>query len=1394
MTQLLRPLLALVLVAPSPVQAGERAYESPVVNQRLRSGVHLGGIGCGKIELMTDATFGRFTGNTNWDRPVDELPLSFFSVAVTTDGDRFVRALAGGDPAKIPSVENIRFDGRFARADVAFEDEALPLDIRLMARSSFVVGDVERSSIPGALFRFEVRADQRATFDHVDLTLAFENLVGCGGTTEVDWTDRTGSFAEIRRDGDVHGVQFGTTRTASGPEQNAIGTLAIATAAEDRGLVAAWGSFNGTGDGGDLRDHLVLGDPPGPVDVVGVEGELHPGAILTRRLEFNEQGLAVVEFALAWHAPHHVTAWDGVDHGKAYVDRFADAFAVSEHLLSHSHEVRNGIEFLEQDLRSSTFPEWLVGKLLNNLGPMFAGSVLTKDGRFAVIESPVTMRGALGTMDQRLSAHAAWTFLFPELDERELRTFARLQVEGAIPHFTGNLHLHLESAAVPYGVAPWPDLAGSFVLQVDAHARWTGDRAFADEMLPHVRRAMHWIAKQDRDGDGIPEGGSTFDNRPYKGAVAYTASVYLAALAAAARIERRMGDEAIATGYDETAARVRHSLVAQLWNGRWFDKAYDPISGERSHDCFMAQLAGEFRARLTGLGPTVDPEMSRRATISLLELNGGGRYLPALDIAGSGLEAWNADCWTQYTETYLLMQAMQQGFAGEAMRHLKRMAEAQRFEDESPFDVALVYDIHTGHRRWGDQYMTSPASWFLPRVMAGFDIDRWNPDSEGTTLILDPRLPAGQESFRIPVFHDGALMLVRGELGAFDHHRRLRLRRSPRRALSADAVELGLPAGVSAGRTRLWVDGVVVEPEPMSSRPGLARFLLPDPQPRELFLVAIDSGVLEISADAPPRPRGSAVSVVDGTELSNLVLRTERDHRWPLVVRTDASIPAGGPAADGDPLVALETDSDGDTTWLAILPEAAFDSGDRVALEHALAGDPARLAAAERDIDASRNVRLDVTSRPPSLRVPDWENREYELRGILTDVTERRDDALGRGDFDMARQLTPVSLDVEYIGNPLSDWSTRLRITAIAPEGRYRIDALRIDPPDGVEVVRQPEPPSGAVFAGGQAYQGQVIVRVDPSAQWKRQSFGVEVEGAALTMFGPRPAPFRRETRISIGYDFARRFVACGPFVAPESQDPHDIAFAPETDGVDLDETYGLDARWTRLDTVYQGILDLREVAPERYPQAAAYAAVDVIAPYAMPARAAGRVGREPARLARRRAGVRRQRPALRQPGPGPRRHRPARGPQPFALQGLRPLRRAVAPRRGGRPSRGVDRRPDHAAARRGGLTCRAGFATRSTSAPASRWRRRSRSVTARRCDTTSSRPRCTTRSTASTRSTRRTSRSTSAGPKSRATRGSCVSTSPSGRRAWTGSRTARSAPTSGPAASTSPARSRPRG
>ncbi len=366
--------------------------------------------------------------------------------------------------------------------------------------------------------------------------------------------------------------------------------------------------------------------------------------------------------------------------GHFYSNRFKNAAEIADYVFNNTDRLLGDTREWQDIVRKSNLPDWLRLKLVNCAFSIYACGIFTKDGRFAVMESPVDMSGATGTMDQRMAAHAFYTQMFPELDMKELRMYAKCQdlvkpyPDGRITHFDGNIHEVIGDPNIGYGVTDWPDLSTSWMLQVIKLYRWTGDRKFVDDMWPHVKWALEWLKSEDMDGDLIPEGGSTYDYDALpRGAFCYNADCYLAALRCGIHMARIEGDKVAEKAYTDRFRAVQASYMKNLWNGKYFDKFFNQKTGIRVPNSFIAQLAGDWLSRLSGCGPTLAPGVIDSTMREIIARHVKPFFpVPPMEVTPEGKLATGA-CYMLQHEPYVGCEAINEGYTDDGLDVIKRV-------------------------------------------------------------------------------------------------------------------------------------------------------------------------------------------------------------------------------------------------------------------------------------------------------------------------------------------------------------------------------------------------------------------------------------------------------------------------------------------------------------------------------------------------------------------------------------------------------------------------------------------------------------------------------------------------------------------------------------------------
>jgi uncharacterized protein (DUF608 family) len=725
-----------------------------VRNGQWQNGVPLGALGCGKFDVLPGGWFSRFSINHNWDEPMWNNPwrpsrATFFALraGALKPVTRWLRfGFREHELPGVAQVARVAYRGEIPFADLAFEDPALPLGVALRAWSAMVPHNVKDSSLPVAFFEFTL-TNTNAQPVEASLLFSLEHLVGCGGYQihgdHRRWREQEGNRVEpaAMKETPLTGLRLFSTKQFEGMKLNSSGDYWLLS--DGPTTVRGW---DAAGDGAELVEsfsrtgELARGENQKSISTAGA---------ICRKVTVPAGGKQKVCFLFLWWMPHHVTM-DGKDQGHFYQREFKDAASLAAYAFGQRRRLESASAEPGGLVGRSNLPVWLKRLILGGTHPMTANTVLTREGEFTAHEDPSWMEGALGTLDQRTVAHVFAGAFFPELARRELEMFGRCQqASGEVTHFCGNIYQTIGDPRVFYGITQWPDLSAVYIWQVLKQYRWTGDRAFLDAAWPGVKRALDWLVTADRDGDGIPEGGTTFDaGIQYAGGFVFTASVYAAALQCAMELAAVENDAATRDACRQRLDRVMATMRQRLWTGQFFAKCYLPDRNMVVPTIFTAQLAGDWLTRMAGL-PRVASEAETRSSLEcIFKVNGQRSPWAIADEFMPDGSAHNDRCWLTYQWTYLAGVAMAEGFGDDALEVMWRSYDAVWRRLKIPWGIYLnVMPTQTDFPQPGGSYMSAVAGWWWFHQFAGATVD-----VPGQTLWLSPRTTTTFGELHMPVF------------------------------------------------------------------------------------------------------------------------------------------------------------------------------------------------------------------------------------------------------------------------------------------------------------------------------------------------------------------------------------------------------------------------------------------------------------------------------------------------------------------------------------------------------------------------------------------------------------------------------------------------------------------
>jgi non-lysosomal glucosylceramidase len=742
---------------------------------KLNSGVPLGGIGAGKVEIFPDGTLANFTHQNNWGNPIG--PTSGLNHIDARVGHHFAvwasrcaegakpiaRLLQTTDIAGLPRVERIEYAGEYPFAKLNYIDPALPVQVQLEAFSPIVPGNSKTSAMPVAIFVFTLtNSDATSAVDTAIMTTA-RNTVSA-------WN--VGRYNQAVSQGDVRGVLFFADSPL--PTDIAHGTVCLATPAWAGEVsyhnawnlktldpfnlslqnvsLAPWDSFSVTGS---LSAKEWGSLPVSPI--VQGEGSELGGAIAVRAVLKPGEAKSI-PFVLAWHMPHshfgHVyendyadavqvaqaslgeldSLYEGAGRWGASLaqaradttDSLADGVKVS--VASHANEYSGVSHANEYGGACRGLPSWLEDAMLNNLYVLSSGSWWDREGRFALFEASRTCQ-LMNTVDVLYYASVPVSWCYPKLQESSITLVANAQRnDGYVPHDLGRGRIDYPSDGT---TAPprWKDLCPKFVLMVYRDVLWWGGEKLLRRLYDRVKRAMLWAIGSDRNGDHLPDNegaDQTFDNWSFQGANSYTSSIYLAGLLACERMAEAVGDHAFSRELRAKFTLGQQSFERQLWNGKYYRAVASGQAGRIEQEaCTAGQLNGQWYAHLLALGYILPREHVVSAVCAMLEMNGAVSRFGAVNavLPDGRVDRTNSHSGNVWPgETYALASlAIYEGMVDEGLELVRKVWANITDNVKNPWDQPDVIDSVTGKYGFGDHYMRNMVVWAPAFALSEYD-------------------------------------------------------------------------------------------------------------------------------------------------------------------------------------------------------------------------------------------------------------------------------------------------------------------------------------------------------------------------------------------------------------------------------------------------------------------------------------------------------------------------------------------------------------------------------------------------------------------------------------------------------------------------------------------------
>lgn len=655
---------------------GRKPGLTNLIDDGYWQGAPVGGFGAGTFSRTYRGDFARWHIKSGIHKYQTVWANQFAMYQKQQDGDAVAQVLTAGHPdhGELSSwkwdypVGAGNYYALYPKSWYDYNWDKFPAHVVLEQFSPVLPNNYRESSYPVAVYRWHAEnpTDKPVT---VSILLSWSNMLGWFDDFRNDMQgalnpgDHNRYVDESAVGGHVKGIVFDRLHPKDVQDETdgqwAIASVQSAgvdityqtTFVSTAGGEEVWNAFSKDGRlANDNQTWISSGEPLSAA--IAVRFTLQPGE------------KRVVPMAIAWDLPL-IEFGAGRKWYRHYTDFYGttgtNAWRMAKDALQNATRWSNEIDAWQAPYVSDeSKPEWFRGELFNEMYVLADNSSFWARPVGSPANTPATFSFMecfdypfFSSLDVLFYGDMPLVKFWPDLDKQSMRQFAATvpedltdkymwvwkaletkspqfrerKAKGAVPHDLGVPQEDPFKLPNGYGWQDsnnWKDVNSKFVLMIYKDFVFTGkkDVAFLRSTWPAVQEALEYLRQYDRENDGLIEDDDfpdqTYDNWIVHGEGAYCSGLWLASLRAAEEIARVLDDNAAANQYHDWFAKGQKSYIDKLWNGEYF--RYDTKSEYR--DNIQAdQLAGQWYAKMTGLGDLVPREMQVKALNKIFDFN-----------------------------------------------------------------------------------------------------------------------------------------------------------------------------------------------------------------------------------------------------------------------------------------------------------------------------------------------------------------------------------------------------------------------------------------------------------------------------------------------------------------------------------------------------------------------------------------------------------------------------------------------------------------------------------------------------------------------------------------------------------------------------------------------------
>jgi uncharacterized protein (DUF608 family) len=498
-----------------------------------------------------------------------------------------------------PRFEKCNFRGEFPFAEIRFADQAVPLDVSLIAWNPFIPLDDKNSGIPCAILEYTLHNTSSKPVDY-EFSYHLSHLApGCRPDQAASGNaviQGKGAFLFNREAANAEA--FGSAAlTVVGAKPRIKAMWLRSPGWEFDSLSALWREVSGgtftTNDGSNTVDNTGRNGAS-----ILLDGHLDPGQS------------RIYPILITWHFPNCYLREGGVHSQTAapiegepgcrtvpadapppwhpyYSTLWKDAREVAAHVEQNFASLRTRTIQFKNALFNSTFPSYVHDAISANLAILKSPTILRQaNGNVWGWEGCFPDAGCChGSCTHVWNYAQAMPHLFPALERtlRDLELSRSMDDRGHV-NFRG---------AIPDGPVDHTSHAASDgqlggIMKVYRDWQISGDLAWLKRMYPLAKKSLDFgigTWDPDRKGALFEPHHNTYDIE-FWGPDGMCTSIYLGALSAMAKMASAVGESEDATQYSELAQKCAKFMDETLFNGEYYQQK---VQFQDLHDQSFAQ-------------------------------------------------------------------------------------------------------------------------------------------------------------------------------------------------------------------------------------------------------------------------------------------------------------------------------------------------------------------------------------------------------------------------------------------------------------------------------------------------------------------------------------------------------------------------------------------------------------------------------------------------------------------------------------------------------------------------------------------------------------------------------------------------------------------------------------